>query len=58
MLNIVHARLQHYANQEIPDVQGEIRKAEEPEFKRPTFAGSQRKQQIPEKHLPLFHQLC
>ena len=35
MLKILHARLQHYVNQEIPDVQAGIRKAEEPEFKPP-----------------------
>ena len=40
MLKVLHARLQHYVNQEIPDVQAGIRKAEEPEFKPPTFAGS------------------
>ena len=27
MLKIVHARLQHYANQELPDVQAGFRKA-------------------------------
>ena len=26
MLKILHARLQHYANQELPDVQAEFRK--------------------------------
>ena len=26
MLKILHASLQHYANQELPDVQGEFRK--------------------------------
>ena len=26
MLKILHARLQHYANQELPDVQGGFRK--------------------------------
>ena len=26
MLKILHARLQHYANQELPDIQGEFRK--------------------------------
>ena len=40
MLKILPAKLQHYVNQEIPDVQAGIRKAEEPEFKPPTFAGS------------------
>ena len=40
MLKSFHARLQHYVNQEIPDFQAGIRKAEEPEFKLPTFTGS------------------
>ena len=40
MLKILHARLQHYSNQELPGVQAGFRKAEEPEIKLPTFAGS------------------
>ena len=38
MLKIFHARLQHYANQELPDVQAGFRKEEELEIKLPTFA--------------------
>ena len=40
MLKIFQARLQHYMNGEFPNVQGEVRKAEEPEIKLPTSAGS------------------
>ena len=40
MLKIFQARLQHYVNGEFPNVQGEVRKAEEPEIKLPTSAGS------------------
>ena len=40
MLKILQARLQQYVNCEIPDVQAGFRKAEEPEIKLPTFAGS------------------
>ena len=45
MLKILQARLQQYMNQELPDVQAGFRKAEKPEFKLPTFAGSWRKQE-------------
>ena len=44
MLKILHARLQHYTNQELPDVQAQFRKGRELEIKLPTFAGLQRKQ--------------
>ena len=43
MLKTLHARLQHYANQELPDVQTGFRKEEGPEIKMPTFAESKRK---------------
>jgi len=39
MLKILHARLQHYANQELSDVQPGFRKGEELEVKLPTYAG-------------------
>ena len=39
MLKILPARLQHYWNQELPDVQAGLQKEEEPEIKLPTFAG-------------------
>ena len=40
MLKILQARLQKYVNRETPDVQAGLRKAEEPEIKLPTSAGS------------------
>ena len=40
MLKILQARLQQYVNQELPDVQLDLEKAEEPEIKLPTFIGS------------------
>ena len=41
MLNILHARLQHYANQELLDVQDGfgLEKEEELDIKLPTFSG-------------------
>ena len=44
MLKILQARLQQYMNRELPDVQAGFRKAEEPEIKLPTSAGSSKKQ--------------
>ena len=38
MLKILHARLQHYVNQKLPDVQVGFKK-EELEIKLPTFTG-------------------
>ena len=40
MLKILQARLQQYVNRELPDVQAGLEKAEEPEIKLPTSAGS------------------
>ena len=37
MLKILQARLQKYVNQELPDVQADFNKAEEPEIKLPTI---------------------
>ena len=39
-LKILQARLQQYMNRELPDVQAEFRKAEEPEIELPTSIGS------------------
>ena len=39
MLKVLHARLQYYVNQELPDVKPDLEKEEEPEIKFPTFAG-------------------
>ena len=45
MLKILQVRLQQYMNHELPDVQVGFRKAEEPEVKLPTSAGSSKKQE-------------
>ena len=45
MLKILQARFQQYMNQELPDVQAGFGKAEEPEIKLSTSAGSKKKQQ-------------
>ena len=55
MLKILQARLQQYMNREPPDVQDDLEKAEEPEIKLPTSAGSLKKQVVPEKHLFLLY---
>ena len=44
MLKILQARLQQYANCELPDIQVGLEKAEEPEIKLSTSAGSWKKQ--------------
>ena len=44
MLKILQARLQQYMNHELPDVQLVLKKAEEPEIKLPTSAGSSKKE--------------
>ena len=46
MLKILQARLQQYVNRELPDVQAVfLEKAEEPEIKFPTSAGSLKKKE-------------
>ena len=55
MLKILQARLQQYVNLEVPDVQAGFRKAEEPEIKLPTSAGSLKYKRVPEKHLFLLY---
>ena len=45
MLKILQARLHQYMNHELPDVQAGLEKAEEPEIKLPTSAGSLKKQE-------------
>ena len=40
ILKTLQARLQQYMNRELPDVQAGYEKAEEPEIKLPTSAGS------------------
>ena len=43
MLKILQARLQQYVSQELPDFKLVLEKAEEPEIKLPTSAGSSKK---------------
>ena len=49
MLKILQARLQQYVNHELPDVEAGLEKAEEPEIKLPTSAGSWKKQESSRK---------
>ena len=49
MLKILQARLQQYVNHELADVQEIFKKAEEPEIKLPTSAGSLKKQESSRK---------
>ena len=51
MLKILQASLQQNVNQELPDVQPGFRKAEEPEIKLPTSAGSSKKQENSRKNI-------
>ena len=45
ILKILQARLQQYVNHELPDVQADLGKAEEPGIKLPTSVGSSKKQE-------------
>ena len=49
MLKILQARLQKNMNRELPNVQAGFKKAEEPEIKLPTSAGSWNKQESSRK---------
>ena len=49
MLKILQARLQQYVNHELADVQAVLEKAEEPEIKLPTSAGSLKRQESSRK---------
>ena len=49
MPQILQARLQQYVNRELPDIQAGLEKAEEPEIKLPTYAGSLKKQESSRK---------
>ena len=49
MLKILQTRLQQYVNHDIPDVQADFRKAEEPEIKLPISVGSSKKQESSRK---------
>ena len=51
MLKTLQARLQQYVNCELPDLRDGLRKAEEPETKLPTSAGSWKKQESSRKNI-------
>jgi len=59
MLKILHSRLQHYANQELPDVQAGFRKGG---GTRDHIANIhqiiEKEREFQKKNLSLFHQLC
>ena len=55
VLKILQARLQQYVNCELPDVQAGLEKAEEPEIKLPTSAGSSKIKRVPKNHLFLLY---
>ena len=55
MLKSLQARLQQYVNRELPDFMLPLEKAEEPEIKLPTSAGSWKKQESSRKHLFLLY---
>ena len=60
MLKILQASIQQYVSRELPDVQAGLEKAEEPEIKLPTSAGSFKNQESSRKtsiYLFLFHLL-
>ena len=52
MLKTLQARLQQYMNHELPDVKLDFEKAEEPEIKLPTSAGSSKKPKSSRKTSP------
>ena len=49
MLKILQAGLQQYLNCELPDVQADLEKAEEPEIQLPTSTESSKKQESSNK---------
>ena len=51
MLKILQVRPQEYVNQEFPNVEAGFRKAEKPDIKLPTFAGSLKKNRVSEKNI-------
>ena len=56
MVKILQVRLQQYMNHELPDVQLDLEKAEEPEIQHPM--DHQKSKGVPEKHLLLLYGLC
>ena len=55
MLKILQVKLQQHVNQELPDVQAGLEKAEEPEIKLPTSLDHGKSKRVPEKHLILLY---
>ena len=55
MLKILQARLQQYINHDFLMFKLVLEKAEEPEIKLPTSAGSWKNKRVPEKHLFLLY---
>ena len=55
MLKILQARLQQYLTENFQMFKLDLEKAEEPEIKLPTFAGSSKKQESSRKHLFLLY---
>ena len=55
MLKILQARLKQFMNCELPDVQLDLEKAEEPEIKLPIAAGSSNKQERSPQNLLLLY---
>jgi len=49
MLKFLQARLQQYVNCELPDIQADLEKSEEPEIKLPTSIVSSKKQESSRK---------
>ena len=49
MIKVLQARLQHYMNSELPEVQAGFRNDREPEIKLPTSFGSSKKQESSRK---------
>ena len=58
ILKILQARLQQYVNRDFLMFKLVLEKAEEPEIKLPTSAGSSKSKRVPEKHLLLLYFLC
>ena len=58
MLKILQARLQQHVNHELQMFKLVLEKAEEPEIKMPTSAGSSKKQERSRKDLFLLYLLC
>ena len=54
MLKILQARFQQHVNRELPDVQLDLEKAEEPKIKLPISLGSSKSTRIPEDYLLCF----